>query len=613
MRRSSALRLALLAAALVPFAGYGCGSSEPSRVATTIVVTPPTVNLASVGATQQLAAVVKDQGGDTMIGAAVTWSSGNTGFVTVSPTGLATAVANGTAQVTATSGTATGSSNVTVAQAAAQLTYVSGSPQSGTVAQALAQPLVVQVNDANAHPIPGATVTFATTAGTVGSPAAVTAANGQAQSTWTLGSTAGAQSATASIASLPAVTFTATADPGAAASVAKSAGDNQTLLRGTAVATAPAVVVRDAFNNARPGAVVTFAVASGGGSVTKPADTTDASGIASVGGWTLGTSAGANTLTATVTGAGIAGNPATFTATGLEGTFNIVLQNTGPALSTGAQAAFDSAVAKWQRIIYVDIPDVVNLTTNAGECSVSWMPATGPQNVDDILIFIRLDSIDGPLGTLGSAGPCRLRGTGWLPVTGHMRFDTADVAALLAAGQLSQTILHEMGHVLGFGTLWGQPTPNDCLELASEVGAPQDTYYDCAHGLAMFDSIGGTSYTGGNKVPVENCGPTSPAGCGTGTINGHWREPVLNAELMTGYLNGGVANPLSRLTVAAMEDLGYTVNYDASDAYTQAFSLRLPGQAGPMLFLGNDIHVGPLIVTDARGRVVRVIRPGARR
>jgi hypothetical protein len=62
---------------------------------------------------------------------------------------------------------------------------------------------------------------------------------------------------------------------------------------------------------------VTLAVASGGGSITGGSATTNSSGIATVGSWTLGTLAGANTLEATA--AGLSGSPVTFTATGVAG------------------------------------------------------------------------------------------------------------------------------------------------------------------------------------------------------------------------------------------------------------------------------------------------------
>ncbi len=561
-------------------------------------MSPPSGSLTAVGATQQFTALVKDQHGDTLLGAAVAWSPSNTAVVTVSATGLVTAVANGTAQVTATSGSASQSVSVTVAQVAASLTLVSGDPQTGTVGQALAQPLVAQVKDANANPIQGITVAFTTTAGSVGTASATTA---------------GAQTATASVSSLSGSTLTyhATAAAGAPAAVTKQAGDNQTAVAGAAVTTPPTVVVTDAFGNNKPGAIVTFAVASAGGSITGATATTNSSGVAQVGSWTLGASAATNTLTATVSGAGITGNPATFTAGGVSATYNITIQNVGPTFSPTVQSAFDSAAAKWQRIIYRDIPDFTNFSAAAGDCG-SWSPAVGPVNVDDVYIVVKLDSIDGPSGTLGSAGPCYIRSTSRLTIMGTMRFDTADVAALVAAGQLNQVILHEMGHVLGFGTLWTE-TAFNCLQDPSSSTSHVDTYFNCAKAVAMFDSIGGTTYTGGRKVPVENCGAASPAGCGTGTINSHWREPTLVEELMTGYLNGGVTNPLSRLSAAAMEDLGYGVNYAGADAYVHTFTLRAAGAREADLFLGDDIYRGPIYVVDPAGRVVRVIQPSARR
>ena len=58
---------------------------------------------------------------------------------------------------------------------------------------------------------------------------------------------------------------------------------------------------QDSHGNPVPGVSVTFAVVSGGGSVTGSAATTNAAGIATVGGWTLGAVAGANTLDSTAT------------------------------------------------------------------------------------------------------------------------------------------------------------------------------------------------------------------------------------------------------------------------------------------------------------------------
>jgi hypothetical protein len=382
-------------------------------------------------------------------------------------------------------------------------------------------------------------------------------------------------------------------------------GDFQTGLVGFALNVRPAVRLTS-LGAPVPGVGVTFAVQSGGGSIVGNATVnTNGNGVAQVGGWVLGGAPGNNTLTATVAGAGVTGNPVTFSAIGASPTFNITVQNVGPAFSPAVQTAFNSAVAKWQQIIYQDLADVqVNVGPDA--CG-NGSPAINVI-VDDVLIFARIDSIDGPGTILGQAGPCRIRATGLLTALGVMTFDSADVAGLVNNGSLNAVILHEMGHVLGFGSLWAQSQFN-CLQSPSNPpGTILDTFFSCANGRAMFDSIGGTSYTGGNKVPVENCGPASPVGCGAGNVNAHWREPTFANELMTGYLNSG-SNPLSRLSAASLQDLGYGVNYAGADAYVHTFMLRDGASRESLLSLGDDLYKGPVYVVDQGGRVVRVIRP----
>lgn len=88
----------------------------PTPVATSLTVAPSSHTLASIGATVQLSATVRDQNNNPMSGQTVTWSSSNTGVATVSGNGLVTAVSNGTTQITARAGNASGTSNITVAE-----------------------------------------------------------------------------------------------------------------------------------------------------------------------------------------------------------------------------------------------------------------------------------------------------------------------------------------------------------------------------------------------------------------------------------------------------------------------------------------------------------------
>ncbi len=90
-----------------------------------------------------------------------------------------------------------------------------------------------------------------------------------------------------------------TVAPGPAAVIVKLAGDNQTAPAGSTLPTDPSVRIEDAFTNAIPSQPVTFAPAAGSGSVTGGSQTTNGSGVATVTSWTLGPTAGANTLNVT--------------------------------------------------------------------------------------------------------------------------------------------------------------------------------------------------------------------------------------------------------------------------------------------------------------------------
>ena len=125
---------ATLPAAAVLLGGLACGEDAtgppppppppPPPVATTLAVTPASVQLSSLGETAQLSAEVRDQNGRAMPGAAVTWTSADPTVASVDASGLVTAVSNGTATVTAAAGSASGSAAVSVEQTVASVSVV---------------------------------------------------------------------------------------------------------------------------------------------------------------------------------------------------------------------------------------------------------------------------------------------------------------------------------------------------------------------------------------------------------------------------------------------------------------------------------------------------------
>ena len=119
--------------------------------------------------------------------------------------------------VVADDATDTTSVTVTVTAEAAEATTlveISGDNQTGDVDTALANPFVVEVRDQNGDPLSGVTVTWSVTAGggALSATSVTTNASGRAQSTLTLGSVAGTNTARASASGITQTrTFTAIA------------------------------------------------------------------------------------------------------------------------------------------------------------------------------------------------------------------------------------------------------------------------------------------------------------------------------------------------------------------------------------------------------------------
>ncbi len=184
-----------------------------------------------------------------------------------------------------------------VANSSTSLTGVAGSAVSPSPS--------ILVKDQNGAPMAGVTVNFLVLSGSgsiSGASVATDASGIGTVGSWTLGTTAGLNALNAWAGTLTAVTFTATGTAGAAAALTKSAGDNQNGTAGTPVAVPPSVTVKDANGNPKSDVAVTFAVASGGGSVTGGTATSNVVGVATVGSWTLGPATGSNTLTASAPG-----------------------------------------------------------------------------------------------------------------------------------------------------------------------------------------------------------------------------------------------------------------------------------------------------------------------
>ena len=269
----------------------------------------------------------------------------------------------------------------------------------------------------------------------------------------------------------------------------------------------------------------------------------------------------------------------------------------------GAEALLSTirrAAGRWMRILrHTELPEVQFDEGSKRDC-IGLRLDEGSRVVDDLAILVSVRNMDGLGGTLALSGPCWVHWESSLPYLGGLILDRADVAELDARG-ISDLVVHEIGHVLGIGSLWGN---FGFLRNPSLFAPGADTHFEGNLAIAAFDNAGGAGYLHG-KVPVENV-------MGAGSADVHWREGVLGSELMTPVLAPDESSPLSAITIQSLADMGYAVDLSQADEFTIPVGggggNNNEGQHHNALSLAHDVHAGPLLALNPEGRLVEVTR-----
>lgn len=217
--------------------------------------------------------------------------------------------------------------------------------------------------------------------------------------------------------------------------------------------------------------------------------------------------------------------------------FDLVL--TAPQGPTGSQQALlDDAEAFWEGLVVGRMADA----------------QVGPLTVE-----VGAYDGDGPGGTLADALPLEVVEAGGFVYStfGFVDFDVADLEGLEAEGALFEVLIHEIAHVMGFGTLWV-----DNGVYAHGTGA-----YTGPAAVAAYRSEFGVEAA---FVPVER-------EAGPGSDDGHWAETWAGGAgaLMTSFHDPPTY--LSETTLASFRDIGYR---------TAPPPAPIPAPAGAWLALG---------------------------
>ncbi len=204
------------------------------------------------------------------------------------------------------------------------LSVKGGGGQSATVATTLPAPIqVAATNPYTGQPDVGVTVSFSDggKGGIFNPSSAVTDANGNVSTTYTLPTKSGMYTLTASATNFGPVTTTATALPGPAVKLVSYGGAKQTGTVGTVLPKPIVAQARDSHNNGVPGVTISFAVSAG--ILTPTSAVTNAMGLASTS-YQLPTKSGTYSVKASASGlttisfpeTAVAGSPASIAVTG---------------------------------------------------------------------------------------------------------------------------------------------------------------------------------------------------------------------------------------------------------------------------------------------------------
>lgn len=269
-----------------------------------------------------------------------------------------------------------------------------------------------------------------------------------------------------------------------------------------------------------------------------------------------------------------------------EFTLELIWLGTEPNANT--KAAFDAAGNTVRATIIgaLETVAVPGFFTNLSQCGLPGHPDVERTNIPGVRIYVVVEPIDSVGGTLGSAGPCLIRSND-IPALGVMRFDSHDVANLVATGRLQRVVLHEMMHVLGFGTVW---TDLNVLDTATN---PADArFLGSAARAACIDNNGGATQCA-TSVPVHSTD-------GDGSRYSHWKEGTFGSELMTPFLGAG-STPFSATSIQSLADLGYEVSEASADAFTVPGPALMAEPAMPGLRMSEPMQ--PRWKLDGAGRL----------
>lgn len=255
--------------------------------------------------------------------------------------------------------------------------------------------------------------------------------------------------------------------------------------------------------------------------------------------------------------------------------WNVTRMDLQPVAPT-IEPAVEAAISRWESIITKDlhVDTIPRGFYGANDCG-GWGRATEGAFIDDMFLIVNIRPL--AANVLGQATVCGYRYDDETSVIGILTLNSTALSSYAGTETLNNIIFHEIGHTLGYGIMWYSDKfayiPETACVSLDQIGDPMFT------GPLAVKEWQAAGKTG--NPPVENAG-------GAGTACSHWRKTAFKTEVMTGYIEPvGTAQQASRITLASMADLGFTVDMSKADNYTPPATA--PGLKAPSPWtIGGD-------------------------
>jgi uncharacterized protein YjdB len=177
----------------------GSAAVTVGNVPVASVTVQPSATSIAQGSSVQFFATVKDANGTIVTDRAVTWTSSDDAVAAVSPGGVVTGKAGGTATITATSEGISGSGTVTVSATVVPVASVTVDPPTASVSVGQTTTLIATVKDAGGNVLSGRTVTWSSSNSSVATVSASGVVTGVATGTATITATSEGKSGSSTV------------------------------------------------------------------------------------------------------------------------------------------------------------------------------------------------------------------------------------------------------------------------------------------------------------------------------------------------------------------------------------------------------------------------------